>query len=264
MAKPTFKAVNTLAQSIRKNASQSQAEKTELLLYYVSRHSTPNESKDDKGNTVYAYPADSAFTQTIQANGKIRFTKAKDDAGKSLAMSPEAKPMLSQSAKSWLNAKTGGTNTDDEKIDVYGAYSDMDFRRAWDFIKQFGTATKLSDDFWGFTVDVGKCLSEIRKHSKQGKTFWDDMKAKPDSDGNGNGSDKVVNVSAGGKPIAYTKKGSMTASAKAEFETAVKEAIEKVLKAQAQKALKTRGDMNSATVYKCSFSIRASSEVVRS
>jgi hypothetical protein len=263
MAKPTFKAVNTLTQSIRKNASQSQAEKTELLLYYVSKHSAPTVSKDDAGNTLYAYPDDSAFTATAQANGKIRFTKAKDDDGKSLAMSPDARPMLSQSAKSWLNAKTGGTNTEDGKIDVFGAYSDMDFRRAWDFIKGFGIAEKLADDFWGFAVDVGKCLSEIRKHSKQGKTFWDDMKAKPVS-GGGGGSDKVVNVSAGGKPIAYTKKGSMTATAKAEFEKAVKDAIEKVLKAQAQKALKTRGDMNSATVYKCSFSIRVSSEVVLS
>lgn len=260
MAKPTFKAVNTLAQSIRKNASQSQAEKTELLLYYVSKHSAPIESKDDAGNTVYAYPDDSAFTATAQANGKIRFTKAKDENGDSLAMSPDAKPMLSQSAKSWLNAKTGGTNTDEGKIDVFGAYADNDFRRAWDFIKGFGIAEKLSDDFWGFTVDVGKCLSAIRKHSKEGKTFWADMKAKPAGAG-GNGSDKVISISAG-KQIPYTKKGSMTATAKAEFETAVKEAIEKVLKAQAQKALKTRSDMKSATVYKCTFSLKPTNEVV--
>ena len=263
MAKPTFTPLAKLRSSIRKNASQSQAEKTELLLYYVSRHSAPTVSKDDAGKNVYAYPEDSAFTATAQANGKIRFTKAKDDAGKSLAMSPEAKPMLSQSAKSWVNKETGGTNTDEGKIDVFGAYADNDFRRAWDFIKGFGIAEKLSDDFWGFTVDVGECLSVIRKKSEQGKTFWDDMKAKPVG-GGGNGSDKVITVRAGGKPIAYTKKGSMTATAKAEFETAVKEAIENVLKAQAKNALKTRSDIKSATVYKCTFSLKPTNEVVSS
>ena len=89
------------------------------------------------------------------------------------------------------------------------------------------------------------------------------MKAKPVG-GGGNGSDKVITVRAGGKPIAYTKKGSMTATAKAEFETAVKEAIENVLKAQAKNALKTRSDIKSATVYKCTFSLKPTNEVVSS
>ena len=203
MAKPTFKAVKTLAQSIRKNASQSQAEKTELLLYYVSKHSEPTVSKDDAGKNVYAYPEDSAFTATAQANGKIRFTKGKDENGASLAMSPDAKPMLSQSAKSWVNKETGGTNTDDGKIDVFGAYADNDFRRAWDFIKGFGIASQTDvKDFWTFSVDVTACLSAIRKHSKEGKTFWADMKAKTPNDSK-NESNKVISVSAG-KQIAYT------------------------------------------------------------
>jgi hypothetical protein len=263
MAKPTFKAVKTLTSSIRKNASQSQAEKTELLLYYVSKHSSPTVSKDDAGKSVYAYPEDSAFTATIQANGKIRFTKGKDDNGDSLAMSPDAKPMLSQSAKSWVNKETGGTNTDDQKIDVYGAYSDMDFRRAWDFIKGFGIASQTeAKDFWTFAVDVTACLSAIRKHSKQGETFWADMKAKTPNDVK-NGSDKLVNVSAG-KPIAYTKKGSFTESDKAKFEKAVQDAIDKILMTQAKNACKTRDDLKSAIVYKCTFSLKTTKQVVSS
>ncbi len=158
-------AYNKLLDNIRSATANRQADLTELMLYDIDQ---------------FGY-ADTTSTMTAAQSNKCSYRGTASGSFFTTGEKRSRKPQLAFAMKKRLTLATGGRVNSDNKIVQFGAYSDQDFRRCFEYIIKSGqfvdVATGEDDkgeyDIERFVVDTDEVNRAIR-----GNESWNNLSNK--------------------------------------------------------------------------------------